>query len=306
MAVRAKPITSFYGREPGQTRFGALTFRSGLVLSSDASHFGGLSGLWRSPDGRQLVAITDRGYWLTASVHYDGAGLAGLNDARVAPMRNAAGEEPRGTQRYDTESLAFAGDGTAYVGIERINEVWRFPWSRDGVLARGVPIAVPPEFRQLPNNEGPEALAVAPQGHPLAGNVIAIAERARSGDDAPTRGWVLTGTRPFAFDVVRSEAFDITDLAFLPSGEALLLERRFRLVTGVACRIRRIAADAFRPDAAIDGEVIFKVDRTYEVDNMEGIAVHRDTATGETVLTLVSDDNFSTLQRTLILEFTLS
>ena len=37
---------------------------------------------------------------------------------------------------------------------------------------------------------------------------------------------------------------------------------------------------------------------------MEGLAVHRD-ADGETVLTLISDDNFSPLQRTLLLQFTL-
>jgi hypothetical protein len=42
----------------------------------------------------------------------------------------------------------------------------------------------------------------------------------------------------------------------------------------------------------------------YQIDNMEGIGVHRD-ANGEIVLTLVSDDNFSPLQRTIILQFTM-
>jgi hypothetical protein len=37
---------------------------------------------------------------------------------------------------------------------------------------------------------------------------------------------------------------------------------------------------------------------------MEGIAVHRN-AEGETVITLVSDDNFSVIQRNLLLQFTL-
>ena len=37
---------------------------------------------------------------------------------------------------------------------------------------------------------------------------------------------------------------------------------------------------------------------------MEGLSVHR-SPDGETVLTLVSDDNFSPLQRTLLLQFTL-
>ena len=42
----------------------------------------------------------------------------------------------------------------------------------------------------------------------------------------------------------------------------------------------------------------------YQIDNMEGIGVHR-TAEDETVLTLISDDNFSPIQRTLLLQFTL-
>jgi hypothetical protein len=37
---------------------------------------------------------------------------------------------------------------------------------------------------------------------------------------------------------------------------------------------------------------------------MEALGVHR-TPQGETVLTLLSDDNFSALQRTLLLQFTL-
>jgi hypothetical protein len=37
---------------------------------------------------------------------------------------------------------------------------------------------------------------------------------------------------------------------------------------------------------------------------MEGLAVHQ-TPAGEAVLTLISDDNFSALQRTELLQFTL-
>jgi hypothetical protein len=37
---------------------------------------------------------------------------------------------------------------------------------------------------------------------------------------------------------------------------------------------------------------------------MEGLSVNR-TADGETMLTLISDDNFSSIQRTILLQFTL-
>jgi hypothetical protein len=54
----------------------------------------------------------------------------------------------------------------------------------------------------------------------------------------------------------------------------------------------------------VDGPVIFEADGSHQIDNLEGLSVHRG-AGGETVLTMISDDNFSLLQRTLLLEFTL-
>jgi hypothetical protein len=59
------------------------------------------------------------------------------------------------------------------------------------------------------------------------------------------------------------------------------------------------------PGAVVDGSSIFDADLSQEVDNMEGIDAHV-TAEGDTVLTMVSDDNFSLLQRTLLLQFTLT
>jgi len=54
----------------------------------------------------------------------------------------------------------------------------------------------------------------------------------------------------------------------------------------------------------IDGPPIFNADLDQEIDNMEGLDAHI-TPQGDTVLTMVSDDNFSIIQRTLLLQFTL-
>ena len=306
LAIEATPIPHLLPGAPTQTRFGALTYRGGLALTSAYPSFGGLSALWRSSDGTSLVSLSDNAMWLTARPVYAAGRLAGLEAARMAPLLDADGTPLWRTKAYDTESLAIA-DGVAFVGIERVHEVRRFAWAAQGVSARGEPVAVPPEVKTLPDNESLEAVGIVPCGQPLAGALFAIAERSRTGDDTPTRGWILTGPETGAFDVVRSHAFDITDITFLASGAALLLERRFNLIDGVACRIRRIAANAIRPGATVDGEVIFEADRRHEIDNMEGIATHRDPASGELVVTLVSDDNFNhRLQRNLLLEFTLA
>ena len=59
-----------------------------------------------------------------------------------------------------------------------------------------------------------------------------------------------------------------------------------------------------KPGATIDGEVLGTFDMGYQIDNMEGLAVTRNAA-GETLLTIVSDDNFNPLQRTVLLRFAL-
>ena len=82
----------------------------------------------------------------------------------------------------------------------------------------------------------------------------------------------------------------------------LLLERWFSAWRGVAFRIRRIDLATIRAGATLDGPIILSADMTSQIDNMEGIAVHRN-GEGETIVTLVSDNNFSFLQRTLMLQF---
>jgi hypothetical protein len=105
--------------------------------------------------------------------------------------------------------------------------------------------------------------------------------------------------------VKRSLDYDVSDAALLPGGDVLLLERKFSWTSGLAVRIRRIALGAIKPGAVVDGPILFEADLGFEIDNMEGLSVHRMSG-GEIVLTLVSDDNFSAIQRTLLLQFTLA
>jgi hypothetical protein len=133
--------------------------------------------------------------------------------------------------------------------------------------------------------------------------LIAISER---GLDAKGNliGFLVGGPAPGQFSVRRTDSFDVSDAVLLPSGELLLLERKFSLLDGVGIRIRRIALATVAPGAVVDGPSIFDADLGDEIDNMEGIDAHV-TPEGDTVLTMVSDDNFSMIQRTLLLQFTL-
>jgi hypothetical protein len=301
IAVSVRRIAAFEPRNPDKRRFGALQFRGGLVLASGHPRFGGFSGLARLSDGRDLVAVSDRGYWLTARVVSEGGRLSGLAEAEMAAVLGASGRPLARSGLFDIESLCIA-DGTAYVGIERRHEIARFDWGRDGVEARARPVPLPPALKRLPRNRGLEALGIVPAGA-LKGALVTIAERSGK-EDEPTIGAIIGGPRPGLFTVARPGGYDITDLAFLPSGDMLLLERWYRPLRGVGMRIRRIAGREIGPGALLDGPVLIEADLGNEIDNMEGLSVHSEN--GRTVLTLISDDNFSFLQRTLLMEFELT
>jgi hypothetical protein len=163
---------------------------------------------------------------------------------------------------------------------------------------------LPPAARKLPYNKGLEALVVVPKGMPLAGTLIAMSER---GLDASGNliAFLIGGPTPGQFAVRRTENFDVSDAVLLASGDLLILERKFSLLAGVGIRIRRIPLKSVMPGAIVDGPSIFNADLGEEIDNMEGIDAHV-TEDGDTVLTMVSDDNFSMIQRTLLLQFTLA
>ena len=300
--VRSEPITAFDVRDPSLRQFGLLEFRGGLVLRSSYEHFGGISAIRVAPDGAHFIALTDKGWWFRGRIVYEGTRPSGIADAEMAPILGADGRPLAARGWYDTESIAEDG-GTLYVGIERVHQIVRFDYGKEGLLARGRPIALPPGLRSLPPNRGIEALVFVPKGLPLAGTLIAISERGldKAGN---TNGFLIGGASPGNFAVRRSSNFDITDAALLPGGDVLLLERRFSWSSGLAVRMRRVALGEIKPGAVVDGPILFDVDLGYEIDNMEGLSVHR-SAGGETVLTLISDDNFSAVQRTLLLQFTL-
>lgn len=302
--VNARQILSFEPRDRARVRFGSLDYRSGLVLTSPDRGFGGLSALrFLDAKGERFLALSDQGSWFTGRIRYASGKMVGLDDVEAAPMLNSEGR-PITEKRhwYDTESLARDGN-VVYVGLERVNQIMRFDFAKGGMQARGEVVPTPAAIRKLPDNKGLEALVFVPKGQPLAGTLIAFSERGLDAD-GNLLAFLIGGPTPGQFRVRRTEKFDISDAVLLPNGELLILERKFSWFTGVNIRIRAIPLKSIAPGALVDGPALFAADLGHEIDNMEGIDAHV-TAEGETVLTLVSDDNFSMLQRTLLLQFAL-
>jgi hypothetical protein len=302
ISILASPIEVFDNRDPTQIRFGQLEFRGGLVLASKYGAFGGISAIHLGAQGTRLLGVTDNGSWLRGRIVYRAGRPAGIADAEMAPLLGHDDKSLAAHGWYDSESLT-ESDGQFYVGIERVQEIVRFDVGRDGLAARGEPIAVPADFKTLTRTKSLKCLAAAPKGSAQAGALIAVTER--SLDAAGNlRSYVIKGDHVTRFTVKRSGEFDVTDCAILPPADLLLLERRYSLATGLGMRIRRIPLGAIKSGAVVDGYPLIEADLAYQIDNMEGMAVHRN-ARGETVITLVSDDNFSPIQRNLLLQFAL-
>jgi hypothetical protein len=101
------------------------------------------------------------------------------------------------------------------------------------------------------------------------------------------------------FSVPRRGRFLIAGADIGPDGRLYVLERDFWVLGGFSSRVRRfeIKGDTLENETEVMRSFAGKH------DNLEGISVWRD-ATGLR-MTLVSDDNFSRLQRTEIVEYRL-
>jgi len=298
--IKATPIESFDPSDPARRQFGALEFRGGLVLSSPYKHFGGISALRVQPDGARFIALSDRSYWLSGRIVYKGSRPAAISEAAMAPFLNSKGKPTN----WDTESIA-QDDGRLYVGIETSNRIVRFNYGSKGLLARGEDMVVPAGIKSLSDNKGLEALVFVTRKFALGGSLIGVSERGLtpSGD---LKAFIIGGRDPGEFTVKRTDDYDVSDAALLPDGDLLILERRFSLLRGgISMRIRRIRMSDIHRGALVDGSILIEADMRNEIDNMEALSVHR-TSSGEIILSLMSDDNFTSIQRTLLLQFRLT
>jgi hypothetical protein len=258
-----------------------------------------------------LLALSDRGAWFTARLDYDDAGtLVGLSDARLAPM--APPSSGQSGVLFDPEAVIALPDGALLVATERKHRLLRYA-PRDGEAAQALDLDAerlatwrpraltpPKDFAAMARNSGIEALVRLEDGR-----VLAIEEGREETPDAPSRAWLIgLGGKTERLSVTRSARFRPTDAGILATGDLLLLERRYTELGGVAARLRLIDKEAIRAGATLDGVEIATLVPPINIDNMEALAI-RATLDGRTRLLLMSDDNFSALQRTLILQFEL-
>ena len=305
--IESAPIP-LYPAHPNEKRVGTLIYRGGLELRSGAREFGGWSDLAVNDDGSEILSISDEAHWLRAHLTYDANGdLAGANSAEIAPMLDMQGRALRGKEG-DAEGLTLERSGDLYgmvaVSFERNVRVWRYDLSH-GFEAKPTNVPIGHWVDALHDNRQLEAVTLWKPD-----TLLAFAEtKVNEGDDLLGAMEAYPGNGKTAvtrmLSVVPHDPFAITSVANAPDGGLYMLERRFSFLGGLGMELRHIAPSEIREGARLNGEVLANLSfQDANIDNMEGIAVRRGPK-GEIFLYIISDDNYSPLQRTVLLMFAL-
>jgi hypothetical protein len=264
--------------------------REALVTwREDHPGFGGFSAVEVLDEGRRFVAVTDRGHWATGEMQREDGRLVGIVLTGIGPLLGVRGAPLTGRD-VDAEAIAVGPDGAFYLAFEANHRIRRYP----AIDGPAVHVDTPRDFARLQNNSGIEALAVDAEG-----TIYAIPERSGA-LDRPFPVYRKRGGRwDRELTIPREGEFLVTGADFGPDGRLYVVEREFGLI-GFRTRVRRFEIGEQSFDA---GETLLETG-WMELDNMEGISVWADAA-GVVRMTLLSDDNFFPLQRTLFAEYVL-
>ncbi|MHA1599305.1 MAG: esterase-like activity of phytase family protein, partial [Alphaproteobacteria bacterium] len=281
---------------PEQDRIGRLIWRGGIEISASYKKFGGFSGLLISADGTSLTAVSDSGFWVTANITHDADGfLTGLADAQYRRLRGTNGKTVKGKIDQDAEAMTEMADGSIVVAYERNHRIWRYPPRDTPLRGKAEPLPAPIGLDELKKNGGIEALVTLADD-----SVLALVEG--KDDEAVGTAFLWRGGvwQPLRYQ--RYGSYRPSGAARLPNGDLLVLERRFTLLEGVGIRLVRVPAETVVAGALLQPVEVARLLPPLTIDNMEAVDVHQNER-GETLVYLLSDDNFSIIQRTLLLMF---
>ncbi|MCF8506101.1 MAG: esterase-like activity of phytase family protein [Caulobacter sp.] len=287
VAIRTTPVL-LAPSEPDRTAIGDFVYAGGIAITgADTSRLHGLSDLIIEPDG-DVLSVTDDGADLfTGRLVLDETGrLIGLTEGALRPLTGLDGQPLQGKSWGDAEGVTRLGNGEMLVSFEREHRIWRYAPSSNRPPK---PVAMPAVA--MAENDGMEGLAAAP-------TVIADGY------------WV--GVEPGGIWFCRLNVscvektglpkpppgYRLSSLTTGPKGELVILHHSY--IPAIGSRI--IVSVVRDPLGARKVIGSLAMTQPMSVDNYEGVTVVPN-GNGGWRLYLLSDDNFSPTQRTLLLAF---
>jgi hypothetical protein len=287
---------------PSQRAVGPLVFLAGYELSSESGNWGGLSGMVVSADGTLLTAIADTGRWYRIGLEHDSGGtLTGIKGAESGWLLDTKGRSPKDKTYSDAEAITALPDGDFLVMFEHRDRLWLYKRpAQDHALTRPAVVAgAPLGIAKLPQNGGIEAMARLPSGEYLLLSESGITT------DGNRLGWIGRRGKWAELRLAPTGSFEPSDVALLPDGDLLLLERRINLLDGFVSRLSVIDGATVLPGAVLQSRELAILASPLNVDNFEAVAA-RAAPDGSVLIYVLSDDNQHLLQRTLFLQFRLT
>ncbi|HEY7687068.1 MAG TPA: esterase-like activity of phytase family protein [Dongiaceae bacterium] len=255
--------------DPSQHAVGPLEFLAGYALTSEDENWGGLSGMAVSGDGATLTAVADTGRWYRFGLDHDSTGrLTGFRGAESGWLLDTDGRPPKKKIHGDAESITALPDGGFLVGFEQRHRIWLYKPTPQGPAIAGpaVVAGVPPAIAELPLNGGIEAMARLPSGEYLLLSEFGTDEH---GDRL---GWIGRRKKWAELRLTPTGSFEPSDLALLPNGNLLLLERRVNLFDGFVSRLSVIDGRNVAPGAVLQPRELAILALPLSVDNFEAVS----------------------------------
>lgn len=302
--VDVRPIHNFSASNPDKTLFGKFEFQSGLILTSKNDNFGGFSGLMADSNNNTIQAVSDQGWFLNATLKRSASGqIIGVTNAALTPILDHKGHRFNRKWKRDAETITKYSAGTNQIAIGFENnvriQIHGISNNRPGRARKT--ISLRSLGRNRNGNATLEALVSTPASNSALPEFIAIFER-KAKHDPGIPGWILASGISLPFWIREYDGFAITEANLLLNGDLIILERRASIFGGVQNRIRHILRSEIYAHNMLDGDVIFTAGSDNYTDNLEGMST-RIIRPNRCETLLVSDDNYSFLQNTILLQF---
>ena len=275
-----------------QRKVGALDFVAAWEMRSRNDNFGGISALSAIGDG-QFVGIGDAGTWIRFNLN----GNAHITGSSIARLPALQGPEISFRDR-DSEGIAYdPNSGQFWVSFEGRHAIRRYSES----FGQQTGLMRPVDMQEWPRNKGAECIIRLNDGR-----FIVIAESVDDGTHPAllfSGDPVEQGSAVTAFRFRPPTGYRVTDGVQLPDGRIAIINRAIGFPGGFSAKVSFMDSLAIGRGRIVSAKVIASLAAPLLVDNLEGI-----TATEEgqdTYLWLVSDNNFSIFQRTLLMKFRL-
>ncbi len=273
---------------PDPSQFEGLSYVGAWQLKGEHKGIHGLSGLAVLPSG-SLLSVNDTGHFVWIGIDP----VTGIPDGigAIASLRDTDGDDIGTKQFRDAEGLDLR-DGLALVSFERKHRIGAFDLEGCGAAARealvsNLPLKV--AGRAVPVNLGAEALALDGTGQLKVGFEFRLAKGSPIGRLGGVDGLeeVEVNAQPLFYALTGLD---------IEAGRTAKLYRAYDPVRGARAVLSVTSQGAEIASANIKGKM--------PVDNFEGVAIGS-APSGRTRIWIISDDNFSETQRTLLVAFEL-